>query len=450
MTRAIKWLLQHPSAALFLDPGLGKTGIVLSALRILFGKGMIERVLVVAPLRVCYSVWPEEVAKWTEFSHLTVAVAHGPKKEEALTSGAQILCINPEGLQWLMQAKNYKRLGADVLVVDESTRFKNTRSQRFRLIRNAVKRFRYRWILTGTPLANGYLDLFGQIFLIDDGRALGAYITHYRNQFFTSTGFGGYSWVLKPDADGEINKAIQPYALRLKAEDYIDLPEVVETTIQIDLPPKARKVYDQMENAAFTVVDGETFGAGHSAAALNKCRQIANGALYKDGSKDWVGLHSEKAKALESLLEERNGHCTLVAYQYEHDYKALEKHFGKELPRIGKGSATTDKALVRAWNAGELPVLLVHPQSVGHGLNMQSCPTADAIVWYGLSYDLELWDQLNRRLYRQGAAFKQMFLYRIIARDTVELAVIRALEGKHRKQSAFLDALKAYRAPKKV
>src|SRR5690625_4285127 len=236
MTRAIKWLLQHPSAALFLDPGLGKTGIVLSALRILFGKGMIERVLVVAPLRVCYSVWPEEVAKWTEFSHLTVAVAHGPKKEEALTSGSQSLCINPEGLQWLMQDKNYKRLGADGMVVDVSTRFKNTRSQRFRLIRNAVKRFRYRWILTGTPLANGYLDLFGQIFLIDDGRALGAYITHYRNQFFDPTGFGGYSWVLKSGADGEINKAIKPYALRLRAEDYIDLPDVVETTIQIDLP----------------------------------------------------------------------------------------------------------------------------------------------------------------------------------------------------------------------
>ena len=447
MKRAIKWLTQHLSAALFLDPGLGKTGIVLATLRILFRKDLARRALVIAPLRVCYAVWPAEAKKWLEFEHLNVAVLHGPGKEKALRSDAQILVINPEGLQWLFQAKNWKALNADVLVIDESTRFKNSQSQRFKQLRRFIRHFRYRWILSGTPIPNGYMDLFAQIYLVDEGRALGAYITHYREKYFTPSGFGGYDWQLKPESEEQINTAIAPYVLRLQAEDYLELPDVVETDIQVQLPPKVRKIYDQMEDEAFTEIEGEAFGAGHSAAALNKCRQICNGALYKNDSREYVALHDEKLKALEELLEERSGRSTLVAYQYEHDWKQLERRFGA-LPRIGGGvTARAAERYIAEWNAGELPVLLVHPASAGHGLNLQYCATADAVVWYGLTFDLEQYDQLNDRLYRQGAAYAQMYIYRITAAETVELAVLRALRRKARTQRSLLSALKAYRTP---
>lgn len=449
MKKAIKWLLEHAAAALFLDPGLGKTGITLAALKVLFKQGMINRVLVIAPLRVCYSVWPREVEKWADFQHMKIGVLHGPEKEDVLRSDAEILVINPEGLQWLLAKEVFKHLKAEVLIVDESTRFKNSQSIRFKNLRGVIGKFRYRWILTGTPMSNGFLDLFAQLYIVDEGRALGRYITHYRNKYFDRTGFGGYTWELREGSERAIYRAIKPYALRLQAEDFLELPKVVEVNVTVDLPPKVRDIYESMENEAFAIIDEEGFGAGHAAAALNKCRQIANGALYRDDSKEFVSLHYEKCMALESLLEERNGRCTLVAYEFEHDYKQSEKYFGKKLPRIGGGvSAKEADKLVAKWNAGDLPVLLVHPASAGHGLNMQDCELADAIVWYGLTFDLELWDQLNRRLYRQGAKFKQMYIYRIIAANTVEYGMIRSIEKKDKKQKNFLQALKRYRTDK--
>ena len=475
MKRAMKFLLENPMAGLFLDPGLRKTSITLGSFRVLKAAGMVDRMLVVAPLRVCYNVWPAEVQKWKQFQHMKVVILHDKDRiEEHLEDeSVDIFVINPEGLEWLLgrkvgkkirpNNKRFKKLNAQMFVLDESSKFKHTDTKRFKLLKPFLGKFLRRVILTGSPNPRNYLDLFGQVYIIDLGRALGQYITHYRNSYFDPTGFGGFTWKLREGADKLIQDAIRPYVLRMEAEDYIKMPKLVEPDIWVTMPPKAREVYEEIEDELIYILEsGEAITAPTASAARGKCAQIAGGAVYrnKDGIEvrnkmtDFITIHDEKIVALEEFLDEMQGQPTLVLYWYKHEairiQKALGKKFGSKgrIPDISEASAKQGQLLEDAWNRNEIPVLMGQPASIGHGLNMQGGNAAH-LVWYTLPDDYDIYDQTNRRLRRSGNTNSSVFAHRIMARNTVDVAKAAMLKTKGANMKAFLDAMKTYRPRRK-
>jgi len=455
MNKAMKFILQNPACGLFLDPGLGKTSITLGAFRILKESQMVRRMLVVAPVRVAYNVWPSEARKWNQFAGYKVVVLHGKDKtdENINDPTVDIFVINPEGLEWLLTKDRFKRLGAEMFVLDESSKFKNTQTKRFKLLRPYLPRFLRRVILTGSPAPKNYLDLFGQVYIMDLGRALGAYITHYRNKFFHPTGFGGYTWVLNDGAAAEIQEAIRPYVMRLEAEDHIEMPKLVETDVWVDLPASVRRIYDDMEDDLVSQLeDGEVLESPTAAAARGKCAQIASGFSYKNPvtidephkKGEYVELHDAKLDALGEILAERQGQPTLVFYWFQAELELIRARFGKDLPSISEVSVKEGKILEDAWNRNEIPVLLGNPASVGHGLNMQE-GNAQHAVWFTLPDDYDVYDQANRRIRRSGNKASHVFAHRILAKRTVDQVKARMLSSKGANQKSFLDAMKEYR-----
>ena len=453
-TKAMRFLLEHAAGGLFLDPGLGKTSVVLGAAKVLRKEKLLQRVLVIAPLRVCYRVWPAEQQKWTDFAGLRVVVLHGAHKEEALAQEADFYVINPDGLPWLINSGAMKRLAPDTLVIDEGRRFRRTNTRTFKLLRPLLPKFKRRWLLTGSPNPNGYLDLFGQIYVLDLGNALGQYITHYRLNYFTPTGYGGYTWVLKEESDKAIQERIKPLVLRLDAEDLLKLPRIVPNVVRVDLPDKARKVYDDLEEEMLTVLEGgHTVEAVSAGAASVKCAQVANGGLYyrdepkrltlapERAPRKWVDLHTAKIEAVEEIVDELNGAPVLVAYDFEHDRERLLRAF-KSAEVLG-GSPKEDERIERAWNAGKIGVLLGQPQSVAHGLNLQESQ-CQHVICHSLTWDYELYDQFIKRVRRQGNRHAQVFVHHVVARDTVDEAKLTALRRKRRTQAQLLDALRSY------
>ena len=450
--RAVKWLLETACAGLLLDPGLGKTSITLAAIRLLKKQGLLSRALIVAPLRPCYMVWPAEVRKWAEFGDLRVQILHGKHKEEALEADADIYLINPEGLQWLLDGGRFKRLGADTLVIDESSKFKSTNALRFKLLKPFLPKFARRWILTGTPAPNGLLDLFGQMYILDLGNALGRFVTHYRSRFFYPSGFGGFDWKLQEGAEQEIQEAIRPLVLRLKDEDYLTLPQIVTNVIKVALPPAARKIYDDLEEELIAEIgDAEVVTAATAAAASIKCRQVANGALYRTPEpgtvlakhERWELVHNDKLNALVDLLDELQGQPVLIAYDFRHDLERLLAVLGADTPHIGSGvSMARTLEIEAAWNRGELPWLLGHPASMGHGLNLQGA--GNHVAWFANTWDLELYDQFNRRVRRQGNRHSHVFVHHFVAEDTVEERMLRVVGKKGRTQADLMDALRIF------
>jgi SNF2 family DNA or RNA helicase len=448
---AIKFLLEHGAAALFLDPGLGKTSITLAAIKILKGQKLLDRALVIAPLRVCYSVWPREVKKWENFNGLKIAVLHGPEKESLLDEEADIYVINPEGLAWLTLENRLKKLRVDTLVVDESSKFKHTSTKRFKMLKPYLPKFRRRWILTGTPAPNGLMDLFGQIYILDLGKCLGGFITAFRNNFFDATGFGGYTWVPRPGSAERIQELLKPLALRLAARDYLELPELVttpQTDIVVQLPDNVRTIYTQMhEDMIARLSEMEVVTAVSAAAASMKCRQISNGGIYKRldykpaiHSDGWEDLHDAKTDALEDLYDELQGQPLLVAYEFEMDMERIRKRFpGATFSADYPPKKFTE--IEQQWNNGEIPMLVCQPQSVGHGLNLQE-GQAMHIVFYSQIWDLEVYQQFIERVLRQGNHQKRVFVYHIICENTVDRIVLRALARKDTIQTALLDSLK--------
>lgn len=476
--KAVKFLLEHACAGLWLDPGLRKTSIVLGAVKILKKEGLLCRVLVIAPLRVCYSVWPAEVKKWADFSHLRVEILHGPGKEKALERDADIYVINPEGLDWLFgvskarvegrkrrvityDLSRFEQLNADTLVIDEASKFKSSSSERFQVIKPILPKFDRRWGLTGSPCSNGLLDLFGVMYVVDLGRALGQFITHYRAAYFMPSGYGGFTWVPQHGAEERIYDRLKPSVFRLEAGDYVKLPELVENVIKVNIPATARKIYDELENDFLSDIDGELVTAANAGVAGMKCRQVANGGLYlarivdsdgvaASGPREWKDLHDEKIYAVRELVDELNGAPVIVVYDFGHDLARLLKEFGANTPVIGGGvSAKKSDALIKAWNRGEVPVLLGHPAAMGHGLNAQE-GNAQHIIFHSLTWDLELYDQLVRRLVRSGNKSSHVFIHHIVAQDTVDEAVMLALRKKRRTQGAVLDALREYSKDRKA
>jgi SNF2 family DNA or RNA helicase len=460
--RAAKFLVDRAAAALFLDPGLGKTSSTLAALSVLREKGMFRHALILAPLRVARNVWPAEVKKWKEFNHLKVVVLHGPHKDELLEEEADIYVMNYEGLDWLLGAtqkrdwtgkmktvythENFNKIAPEILVCDESSRLKHSSNARGKAIATAVPKFQRRWLLTGSPAPNGMLDLFGQAKVMDQGKALGQYITRYKMDYFLPLDRNGWKWVIKPGAEETIYEKLRPYVLRLAAEDYLELPELIENNIMVDLPPKARKVYDDLEDEFLSLLDNGTTVLAPSAAAVRiKCQQCCGGALF-DGREErsWTQIHEEKTAALVELVEDLQGSPLLVAYAFTHELTRILKALGEDTPHLGSGvSPAREAEIIRDWNLGKIPVLLGHPASMGHGLNLQGA--GNHVCWYGLTYDFELYDQFNRRVLRQGNTHKHVTVHHIVARNTVDEVILRALRRKEKSQGALLDALKEYK-----
>jgi hypothetical protein len=473
--RAILWLVGHPEAALFMEPGLGKSSVTLRAFQALREAKAAKKLLVIAPLRVAQLVWSAqgELGKWDEFRDLRAALLHGSNKSAALKSDADLYVINFDGLQWLIESGgllDLVRRGVDTLCVDELSKFKHPNTKRFKLIKQHLGRFRRRWGLTGTPVANGIMDLFGQVYVLDLGRSLGRFITHYRHTFFDATGYGGYTWVPKPGAakqiygilagrccyacgkavgkDGHCRKCrckVDGLALSLRAADCLDLPQLVENDILVDLPAAARATYEEMERELLTVIRSETVTAANTAVALNKCRQVTGGGIYHDGRV--LEIHSAKIDALVDLVEELQGQPLLVLYEFTHELDRLRAALQQEVPAInGKTTATAVASLVQQWNAGRLPLLAGHPAAMGHGLNLQGC--AGHVCWFNLTWDFELYDQAIRRVWRQGQRAARVIVHRILARNTVDMVVLRALEHKSQGQAALFAALREHAATK--
>ena len=469
--KAVKFLIEHACSALLLDPGLGKSAITLGAIKILKKKKILNKVLLIAPLRVCYSVWPNEIKKWEDFNGLKIEILHGKDKDEALNREADIYVINPEGLDWLLQTKKtkststktgktatkvdvdlrrFKALGFDTLVIDELTKFKHTTSGRFKALKLVHKTFGRRWGLTGSPASNGLLDLFGQCYILDEGRALGPYITHYKTKYFNPIDKNGFVWAPREGAPDEIYERLSPLALRMAAEDYLDMPQLIVNNIRLDLPDSARAVYDRLEEDLIAKIGDKTIVAVNAAVASGKCRQVANGGLYLDPEvvtmgfalpktkREWVDLHHVKVDALEDLVEELQGSPLLVAYDFGHDLARLRERF----PQAAFACDYNMKQFTQlevAWNRGEIPLLFGHPQSVGHGLNLQE--QGNHVAWHSITWDFELYDQFIRRVLRQGNKNKKVFVHHLVMRDTIDEIMLYSLKSKDKGQRALFTGL---------
>lgn len=439
--KGIKLLLGQGAAALFLDPGLGKTTTCLAAFKILKKLGYAAKLLVVAPLRPCYKVWPDEIKKWAEFSELSYTILHGKNKEENLQKDVDIYIINPEGLAWLFSAKvNCINPQFDILCIDESSKFKNSTTQRFKLLKPLLNSFARRWILTGTPVPNGLTDLFGQIYILDLGASLGRYITHYRREFFDQSGYGGYEYTPKSDAFTRIVERIKPLVLQLSAEDHLNMPAIVEQNIAIDLESSVMKLYRQVENAFYAEMEsGDKIVAANAAVSGGKCRQIANGAVYTNAEHHYQEIHDGKLDALEDLVEQLGGKPLLVLYEFQHDRERILKRFpGAEVLGSGISMKRTDDIIDR-FNAGKISILLGHPDSMGHGLNLQG--SCHHICWFGITWNLDFYDQANARIYRQGQKADSVFIYHLVASGTLDEKVLKVLTAKDRSQQTLLSAL---------
>jgi len=452
---------------LLLDPGLGKTSITLAAIAFLKKKGLIQKVLIVAPIRVCQLVWPAERNKWKDFHGLSMVLLHGPDKEELLQIPADIYLVNPEGLDWLLgvekqmtksgkqsikpDRKRWKKFGFDTIVIDEISKFKHHGSGRFRALKQVNDTLQRRWGLTGSPASNGLMGLFGICFIVDGGRTFGQFISHYRRKYFHQS-YNGFGWELQEDAEEKIYDRIAPLALRMAAEDYIKMPTLVPNYIKVKLPDKARRIYDEVWKDLIAEIDERVVTAANSGVRINKCRQIANGAIYLDPdvqallklptkNREWVEVHDEKIKALDDLIDSLQGTPLFVAYDYGHDLERLLKKFGKDTPNIGSGvTAARAQDIERQWNAGEIPLLLGHPQSVGHGLNLQN--DKKHICWFSMIYDFELYDQFIRRIRRNGNKSGRVFVHHILAEDTVDDDMLLAMSAKNKSQQELFSALK--------
>lgn len=441
---AVKFLLNRGSSQLWLDPGLGKTSITLKAIQELHKAQQIKKVLIIAPLRPTYAVWPEEIKKWDDFRGMPYTILHGAKKDEAITSPAFIHIINFDGLAWLN--KTLKKRGwkcpYDMLVVDEISYLKNTRTNRFKSLTPLLDSFKRRVGLTGSPAPNSLLDVFGPQLVIDRGATFGRFITHYRTSFFFPTGYGGYTWALQPGAEKKIHGLLANKVLRMSATDYLELPELIMNKVYVTLPDAAMKTYKELEKKLMTDISDGSVTASTAAVAVGKCQQVANGAVYLDGpEKEIHEIHDAKIDAVEELVNGLEGQPCLIGYHFQHDLKRLKKLF-PDAPVIGSG-VTGDEltSIIDRWNTGQVPVLLAHPQSAGHGLNLQGA--GHAVIWFSNTWSLEHHDQFIRRLWRQGQR-NNIIVHNIIAKKTIDEAIVKAVESKDNTQQTLMNAIRDY------
>ena len=433
---ATKFIEDNEESAVFLECGLGKSVITLTAIKNLMARGEVNRVLVVAPLRVGKTTWPEEINKWEHLAGLTYAVAIGNVAERlsALKAKADITIINRENVEWLID-KSGVAFDYDMLVIDELSSFKSFKAKRFKALLKVRPHITRVVGLTGTPSSNGLMDLWAEFRLLDLGERLGRYITRYRLAYFTPDKRNAqvvFSYKPLPGAEERIYDKIDDITISMRAADYLKLPSLVMNTVVVEMGDKEKEIYDSLCDDMVVSLGDNEIDAVNAASLSNKLLQMANGAVYGD-EHSVHQIHGEKLNALEDLIESANGKPVLVAYWFKHDLARIKAKF----PFAREIKTDAD---IRAWNRGEIEVGIIHPASAGHGLNLQT--GGSTLIWFGLTWSLELYQQTNARLYRQGQK-NTVVIHHIVTKGTIDERVLKALGKKEKTQNSLIDAVKA-------
>lgn len=437
---AINHVIDNSASGLFLDMGMGKTVSTLTAIDDLILLGEVKKVLVIAPLRVAEDTWSTEVDKWDHLKHLRISKILGSKKqrEEAIDTDADIYVTNRENVDWLV-AECFNSWIWDMVVIDELSSFKSSKAKRFRALKKVRPYFKRIVGLTGTPAPNSLIDLWPQIYLLDGGQRLGKTITGYKERYFKPgrrNGYVVYNWELKEGSEEAIQNKISDICISMSAKDYLDIPERIDNRVEITLPVRVMDTYRQLEKDLVLEIGEEDITAANAAVLTNKLLQLANGAIYSE-DKEVVRIHDEKLDRLEEIIDIANGKPVLVFYNFKHDYDRISKMLTKN--KI-KNQALNTSDDIKKWNNGEIQVALLHPASAGHGLNLQY--GGNIIVWFGLTWSLELYQQANARLHRQGQK-ETVIIHHLIVKGTVDEDVMNALGNKEVNQNMLLEAVKA-------
>lgn len=439
---AIQFIKEHPIAAILLDMGMGKSSITLTAIMdMMYDSFEVSKVLIIAPLRVAKNTWSAEIEKWDHLKGLTysIVVGNAAERKRALAKNADIYIINRENVQWLVESSGYS-FDFDMVVIDELSSFKNWQAKRFRSLMKVRPKVKRIVGLTGTPSGNGLMDLFAEYKILDMGERLGRFISQYRVDYFVPDQMNGpivYSYKLRPGADKRIYQKIEDITISMKNTDYLQMPELISSEYRVYLDEKEREDYEKLKNELILTVPGDEITAANAASLSGKLTQMANGAVYSDNG-DITEIHDKKLEALEDIIEAANGKNLLIAYWYKHDLMRIMKR----LQQIGVNhkKLDTDEG-IREWNAGKLQVGLIHPASAGHGLNLQS--GGSTMVFFGMIWSLELYQQTVARLWRQGQTSETVVVQHIITEGTIDEQIIKALNAKNFSQAALIDAVKA-------
>nr|DAO81499.1 MAG TPA: Chromatin remodeling complex ATPase [Caudoviricetes sp.] len=432
---AVKFIEEHSVSALLLDMGLGKTITTLTAINnLMFDMFEVRKVLIIAPLRVARDTWPAEIEKWEHLRHLRYSVAVGTAEERvaALQADADIYIINRENVDWLVSNTKFDY---DMVVIDELSSFKNHQSKRFKALMKVRPKVKRIVGLTGTPASNGLMDLFAEFRLLDMGERLGRFIGQYRNEYFKpdkQNGYIVYSYKPLPDAEERIYEKISDITVSMKAVDHLQMPELITTEYVVAMSDEEQDKYKELKKElVLQLPDGEVTAA-NAASLNNKLCQMSNGAIYDD-DKNIIDIHDRKLDALEDIIESANGKPILVAYWFKHDAERIKARF--QVREIKTSKDITD------WNAGKISVAIIHPASAGHGLNLQQ--GGNSLVWFGLTWSLELYQQTNGRLFRQGQQSETVIIQHIVTKETVDERILKALKEKDETQTALMSAVKA-------
>ena len=439
---ATEFIESHPIAAVILQMGLGKTVCTLTAIEhLMYDTFEVSKVLIVAPLRVAKVTWSDEIDKWDHLSHLTYSVAVGSEKERlsALKKKADLYMINRENLQWLIE-KSGLPFDYDMVVLDELSSFKSWQSKRFRAFMKVRPKVQRVVGLTGTPSSNGLMDLFAEFKCLDMGERLGRFITQYRNAFFIPDRMNGqvvYSYKLRPFAEEEIYRRIGDITISMKALDHLKMPELIENRYPVYMDDDEKQQYESMKkDLILPYLENEAITAANAAALSGKLCQMANGAVYSDEG-SVAHIHDRKLDALEDIIEAAQGPI-LLCYWFKHDLERITKKLDElkvEYARISSDGS------IRMWNEGKFQVGLIHPASAGHGLNLQA--GGNHIVWFGLTWSLELLEQTNARLWRQGQRAETVVVQYLVTAGTIDERILDAISKKEQDQNALIDAVKA-------
>ncbi|ADL53656.1 DEAD/DEAH box helicase [Clostridium cellulovorans] len=439
---AIEFIKKNPIAAILLDMGMGKSSITLTAImELMYDSFEVSKVLIIAPLRVAKHTWSGEIEKWEHLKGLRYSIVVGTvaQRKKALQKDADIYIINRENVPWLIEQSG-QPFDYDMVVIDELSSFKNWQSKRFRSLMKVRPMVKRMVGLTGTPSSNGMMDLFAEYKVLDMGARLGRFIGQYRLNYFKPDRVNGpivYSYKLLPGAEQQIYEKIDDITISMKATDYLEMPSLLSTEYPVYLSASELDTYEEMKKDLVLSLPGGEITASNAASLSGKLSQMANGAVYTD-DKSYIEFHDKKLDALEDIIEAANGQPLMVAYWYKHDLIRIEerlKSLGVQYQRLDSDAS------IEKWNRGELPVALVHPASAGHGLNLQS--GGSTLVWFGITWSLELYQQTNARLYRQGQTASCVKIIHLISKGTIDERIVKALSDKDNTQAALIDAVKA-------
>ena len=439
---AIEFIKKNPIAAILLDMGMGKSSITLTAImELMYDSFEVSKVLIIAPLRVAKHTWSGKIEKWEHLKGLRYSIVVGTvaQRKKALQKDADVYIINRENVPWLIEQSGMP-FDYDMVVIDELSSFKNWQSKRFRSLMKVRPMVKRMVGLTGTPSSNGMMDLFAEYKVLDMGARLGRFIGQYRLNYFKPDRVNGpivYSYKLLPGAEQQIYEKIDDITISMKATDYLEMPSFLSTEYPVYLSASELDTYEEMKKDLVLSLPGGEITASNAASLSGKLSQMANGAVYTD-DESYIEFHDKKLDALEDIIEAANGQPLMVAYWYKHDLTRIEKR----LDALGvKYQKLDTDASIEKWNRGELPVALVHPASAGHGLNLQS--GGSTLVWFGITWSLELYQQTNARLYRQGQTASCVKIIHLISKGTIDERIVKALSDKDNTQAALIDAVKA-------